>query len=319
MKNYVDPAVAGEIPLKSGKKFFLTLIFAVIMQVALGQIYYPLVDTNKMWSTIILQIGNPINSYFTKFSEDTIIGGENYKKIFNSTDSTLWFHIGFVREDSLKRIYLRDTLDNEGLVYNFDVSIGDTINFYNPFKPYYPYDSTILVDSIYQINIGDILRNAIDVVVSGDPLGYARETWIEGIGNLVGILEGGYLLAGVVGWDYRLLCFYENNILLYHNPIYPSCDYPTNTNDYLDDKTEKEFIIYPNPIYNKFYIESNIRLDIYVEIYNIFGQVIEKLKINTNTNEIYLNNGLGDGLYFCILKDKSSNIIAKTKLIIQKP
>ena len=299
------------------QKILLTLLFAVLVQFCLGQEYHKLVDTNKIWSTIILQQGNPIYSYFTKFSEDTIIGGENYKRIFKSTDSSLWTHIGFVREDSLKRIYFRDTLNSEGLVYDFDVNIGDTINFYNPFKPYYLYDSLILVDSIYQVNIDGTLRNAIDIVVSGDPFSYARETWIEGIGNTFGILEGGYVLAGIVGYDFRLLCFYENGTLLYQNPLYPYCYYPTNTNDYLDNKTKKEFIIYPNPAYNKIYVECDTKLEnIYLEIYNIWGQIEKKLKINNEV--IYLDESLKDGLYFCILKDESNNILAKTKLIINK-
>ncbi len=298
-------------------KILLTLLFAVLVQFCFGQEYHKLVDTNKIWSTIILQEGNPIYSYFTIFSEDTIIGGENYKRIFKSTDSSLWTHIGFVREDSLKRIYFRDTLNSEGLVYDFDVNIGDTINFYNPFKPYYLYDSLILVDSIYQVNIDGTLRNAIDIVVSGDPFSYARETWIEGIGNTLGILEGGYILAGIVGYDFRLLCFYENGTLLYQNPLYPYCYYPTNTNDYLDNKTKKEFIIYPNPAYNKIYVECDTKLEnIYLEIYNIWGQIEKKLKINNEV--IYLDESLKDGLYFCILKDESNNILAKTKLIINK-
>lgn len=298
-------------------KILLTLLFAVLVQFCFGQEYHKLVDTNKIWSTIILQEGNPIYSYFTIFSEDTIIGGENYKRIFKSTDSSIWTHIGFVREDSLKRIYFRDTLNSEGLVYDFDVNIGDTINFNNPLIPYLIFSGTYVIDSVYTINFSGIMRKAIDIIVSSDIYGYSRETWIEGIGNLLGILEGGRLLSPTTGWDYRLLCFYENGTLLYQNPLYPYCYYPTNTNDYWDNKTKKGFIIYPNPAYNKIYVECDTKLEnIYLEIYNIWGQIEKKLKINNEV--IYLDESLKDGLYFCILKDESDNILAKTKLIINK-
>ena len=56
--------------------------------------------------------------------------------------------------------------------------------------------------------------------------------------------------------------------------------------------------------------------NIYLEIYNIWGQIEKKLKINNEV--IYLDESLKDGLYFCILKDESNNILAKTKLIINK-
>ena len=64
-------------------KILLTLLFAVLVQFCFGQEYHKLVDTNKIWSTIILQEGNPIYSYFTIFSEDTIIGGETIKEFLN--------------------------------------------------------------------------------------------------------------------------------------------------------------------------------------------------------------------------------------------
>ena len=58
-------------------------------------------------------------------------------------------------------------------------------------------------------------------------------------------------------------------------------------------------------------------MDSYIEIYNVFGQMIEKIKINNN--KIYLNKNLKDGLYFCVLKDNFNNILTNIKLIIKKP
>ncbi len=306
------------------KKIIIPLIFAISIQFSFGQ---TLVDTNKLWSTIddydYLISGGliPPISYYTKFNIDTIISGYTYKKIFNSTDPNLltWIHIGYVREDSTKKVFFMDTLGIEGLVYDFDVSVGDTINFYNPLRPYLSYSVPIIVDSIYQIYFADTIRNAVDVIDSGDVDGYSKETWIEGIGNTIGILEGGHSLAEVVGWSYRLLCFYENDSLLYNNPLYTDCYYGIINNMETNNKQNIKFKIVPNPAFDKIsiiYKNTDLK-DIELEIYNIFGQMIKKTIIKSNDKIICFPEELKDGLYICIIKNKES-ILSQLKLIIKK-
>ena len=294
-------------------KILLTLLFAVLVQFCFGQEYHKIVDTNKVWSIIdeYTAGGGQPYSQFIKFTTDTLIGSYNYKKVLRSSDSTqtVWSHIGFIREDSTAKVYYMNNSYLEGLIYDFNVNINDTINIYNPLVCFDSSNMVCIVEQIDSIFIYNNYRKQIHILSA-----FGSEVWIEGIGSNRGIL---YTNQCIVGNLFKLLCFYENDTLLYQNPLYPYCYYPTNTNDYLDNKTKKEFIIYPNPAYNKIYVECDTKLEnIYLEIYNIWGQIEKKLKINNEV--IYLDESLKDGLYFCILKDESNNILAKTKLIINK-
>ena len=54
-------------------KILLTLIFAVSMQFCFGQEYHTLIDTNKIWSVLLINGTNPYykSTHFIKFKGDT--------------------------------------------------------------------------------------------------------------------------------------------------------------------------------------------------------------------------------------------------------
>ncbi|MBI4647363.1 MAG: T9SS type A sorting domain-containing protein [Bacteroidia bacterium] len=298
--------------------FILLLIISRI--ICSGQTYESIVDTNKLWSTVCGCMPETAHSYYIKITTDTIIYDYTYKKVMWSNDplQIIWKNIGFIREDTSKKVYFMDTLDNVGLIYDFEVNINDTINFYNPWNSF---NFPVKIDSIYTTLINGYPRNAIDVL-GLDSLFYGGyETWIEGIGSKKGIIECGQGLNIAVGWDCVLLCFYENNSLVYQDPFfYPfagSCYYsPQNNTNYRKEKIIK-LEIYPNPANNKLYIQGNIKSDnLYLEIYNPFGQLIKKFRVTSN-EFINLDAGFTSGLYFCILKDEF-NVLDRTKLIINE-
>ena len=103
-------------------KILSLLIFAISFQFSFAQNYYKLIDTNKVWSFVEFHNawGLPLDtviwcSYFIKFNEDTLIGEYQYKKVMQSFDSTqtIWKNIGFIREDTNKRVYsiTQDTIE----------------------------------------------------------------------------------------------------------------------------------------------------------------------------------------------------------------
>ena len=264
-------------------------------------------DTNKLWSTVddrdYLFSGGIDSriSYYTKFEDDTLINGYNYKKIFNSMDVNLliWDHVGYLREDTSKKIFARDMTGNEGLIYDFDVNIGDTIYFNNPFFTYAILDSLIIVDTIYQINYAGALRNAIDVRrdIGG------QETWVEGVGNTIGILEGGYGLLSYTGWSVRLLCFFENDTLLYHYAPYSECFYE-NVNNVENSSLTSEINIYPNPASSFLQVSSESIKLTSCSILDIYGKVVKQFTIS-NTHTINVAD-LQKGIYFIKLQTSAA-------------
>jgi hypothetical protein len=49
------------------------------------------------------------------------------------------------------------------------------------------------------------------------------ETWLEGVGSLNGLLRESCFSMTPCDNNYELLCFQENNVLLYSNPAYDNC------------------------------------------------------------------------------------------------
>ena len=118
----------------------------------------------------------------------------------------------------------------------------------------------------------------------------------------------------------KLICFKQEDTLLYLNTDYNSC-FPL-TVSIEDDikKTDYLINIYPNPNNGIFNINIKNICDenISVEIMNITGQVIYSkqfdIKLTKTVKEIDISN-YSKGLYF--LKVQSKEIIKVEKLIIQ--
>jgi len=156
----------------------------------------PLVSSNKLWSTMKGPVSGSSSffcqSYFTKFSIDTVIDSQHYLKVLRGEDQQMkkWITEGFIREDSNQKVYYKDTsAKSECLLYDFGCQVGDTLN----------------------LDCGCIGKGyLVDSIKSTGSFGYSmkyfyltyleygtNEVWIEGIGSTMGILNGG-------GWGHCL-------------------------------------------------------------------------------------------------------------------
>ena len=123
------------------KQILLISTFLVLVITGNSQDYHPLVRETNSWSVVSGGFGSimkvccvQINHY--RFEGDTTIQTTGYKKILSSTDSInqTWETIGFIREDTVqKKVWLRDLNNQEGLIYDFNLTSGEEITLYNPF------------------------------------------------------------------------------------------------------------------------------------------------------------------------------------------
>ena len=296
-------------------KIFLTIIFAVSMQFCFGQEYHKLVDTNKMWSVLWINGTNPYykSTHFIKFQGDTIINDTMYKKVLKAEDEfhNNWYLNGFIREDSTQKVYYKNYLEaNEKLIYDFQVNINDTFYYY---KPELEPPICLVVNGFDSIKINNYYRKVINLSCPGAP--YIAEKWIEGIGSTEGVIYCGYSL--IIGGDYELLCFYENDTLSYIDSSYNECYY--NTYNVIENiSVNSSFIIYPNPATQTINISFNNQQNMpyTFELYNNYGEIIFKKQI-INSTSFELSN-ISNGVYFYIIKDNKNFIIHRNKLIITK-
>ena len=206
------------------KKLF-TSIFIMLSALLYCQSPYQIVDTTKTWNTIHYWSGswgvlNCGGTTTTKFEGDTVVNGKSYLKVFESQDSlqTNWVQVGLIREDTnTHQVYFTDNYINEGLLYDFDLEIGDTVyveNFYNSESV------SLIVNNIDSIIINGNSRKKYFLYSEE----YHRtEIWIEGIGSLRGILYSGKFPPP--GGGVELLCSHQDGSLIYINPNFAACFY----------------------------------------------------------------------------------------------
>lgn len=268
-------------------KLIVLISFFFVFSVANAQDYQPLLAENKSWSTVDeyfhLAFGDANRSHHYYLDGDSLINSNLFFKIYKiddyySTDEMF----GFIREDTLKRVYFRDLQENDGLIYDFAVNINDTIEY-----TYMGIHSILaVVKGISEFDGTNPPRRSIEL---HEIEGLTTETWIEGIGSSQGLLESGAEISGIVGGDFELLCYHENDSVIYLNPRFSGCSWPSNVGTNQLEGKERRVLISPNPVVNFSSFEIEDQSDLFIiEFYNASGQLIFKKQIS-NSNKFIIN------------------------------
>ncbi|MBK9721020.1 MAG: T9SS type A sorting domain-containing protein [Saprospiraceae bacterium] len=269
----------------------LTRILVISLLAVSGLYAQKLVETGNRWNIAIYPtFSQNTTSYTVRIGEDTIVGTQNYHKVYYSFDSlnTNWsFNQIYLRQDSTKKVYSKQGSANEVLLYDFNLQLKDTFSF-----DMYCVLIVDKIDSIY-LNNGE-LRKRFKLIRKENP-NFGEEYWIEGIGSNFGLLSHyGFCLT-----DYSegLLCFYSKDELLYPK-IPPTC-FITSIREF-----ERDLSIYPNPLNTELNILDDFSLFNSFEIYNSGGRFIKRGKLEVKLTRIDLND-LASGCYFIKLSSKS--------------
>ncbi|NOX47415.1 MAG: T9SS type A sorting domain-containing protein [Chlorobi bacterium] len=209
--------------MKTTFAFFLSLFSLFIF----GQNTYQIADTTKTWNTVSYGFlsFNVAQCSGTKshiLSGETNIGNITYFNVFESTDSlqTDWGQIGFLREDTINhQVYYRGNAD-DGLLYDFNIEIGDSIyidNYYYDFT-----DALLICDSIDYVNINGEQKQRFYFYSDFSKSIYS-EIWIEDIGSMYGLLASGYGGVGFGGGAPKLLCCSKNDDIIYMDTVFNTC------------------------------------------------------------------------------------------------
>jgi len=244
---------------------------------------------------------------------DTLIENNVYHKIYQSNDS-IWnplnskYFCAF-RQQNEKWFFVNKEDTTQYLLYDFNVSVNDTIQFNgNPwtFTDFETMGKVIAVDSVL---IQDLYRKRIQVT---SITGGFSEYWIEGIGSTNGLF---YSANYWFDSEYQLMYFYENDSLLYENEPYGECLYLPLGNEEIELDTTIE--VYPNPAHDKTTLNVNdLNFKAFnVELYNSNGQLIDSKLDNYSTINFELSNYTA-GLYLLKIELENNDVVTK-KLIIK--
>jgi len=262
--------------------------------------YHPLVQEGNKWNVLDAesyynpQIPIPCYKYKTQsfmFMGDTTINDKEYIKLYTSLKKEPvfpqdWSLKGFMREDE-KKVWYKDKNPNfdEKLYYDFSLEIGDTVP--NPWGDYF---SVVVVENISNEKLYNGEERKFFWLSSFHFVSNSKEYWIEGIGSMVGLI---YPLFGeICGGFYEMLCFSEQNELLFFNTNYNTCyKGSVGIQDY-----ENMIYIYPNPVKELIHIDNTNNLNIIGgSLINIQGQIIKQFESNTNHLDV---SDISSGIYF---------------------
>ena len=296
------------------KLLLIILLFACLP--SFGQ-YKKLIDENKMWvvnyyswSSYCPSISTLEEYYYEYFKGDTIHQGKNYKKLYHQTFYSDYFPcsppniidsslqqpelVGFAREDTvLQQIFFVDPFlggPNEFLLFDFSLSVGDTIStlFYSPHSGVFSNPIDSISEYILPNNdTSKVLYFDFEYIMVGNLQG---NFMIEGVGGPGGIYYPYDWTPSGNGDETRtLICYQENSINLLGDCTFPS-SIVKNTN-------KVNFDIFPNPTSGNFTIKLEKQDKANITIYNIAGKTIFNKQYAPN-DLIDINIDAPSGLYF---------------------
>ena len=278
-------------------------------------VYHPFPDSNAIWVGHYKN-NDTSNIYSFGLIGDTIIDSFQYNKIYVLHDSVLTIngstYFGAIRENGKKVYYRYMSCTHDVLLYDFTKQINDTIfSVYSDFEITWCLDSTpffLVINSIDSILINGSYRKVFHF--ENDTL-----NWIEGIGSTKGLLEP--IPPGVMGnYDWNLVCFFQNDELLYHNQIFGSC---FKSNSGIGENFEKrdiEINIFPNPSNGSLTVDfANMKNLKEILLQDLLGKIVFRQTIN-NQRQIKIDN-LPSGAYILTIID--NDYIKINKKIISSP
>ncbi len=302
-------------------KLIISIVFVLVVSSQLfaqEYEYVPFPDSGAVWSEMYTSEETmDVYENFALSGKDTIINDIYYKKLYIFYDKTFDKNqakcIGGIREDENKRIYSKgDTVIHndkpfwlaeppldEMLLYDFSLEIGDTIKNGNS------HDEIVVMD-IDTILFGNTLRKVFK-------LSHHVE-WIEGIGNTRGLLysSGDIAIGGSNGY---LICFIQNDSVLYHNDYYDNCFPPllnidniySNIDITVFSKREEKLICFK---------WRNCKIN-RIELFNVQGVLIDVINLSNNSIEAnYPTNRMQSGVYI-YRANNSNGYVQSGRFVVQ--
>ncbi len=205
------------------KTFICCLLFSVCCSISNAQNYVPFPTATAVWrgQRADWSGGLGITGDWWEFNQsisgDTIINGIVYHKIEETSNHDVYslmpfyllsstffgtYYTGAFREDSTKKIfYFRNGANNEDLLYDFNLTVGDS---FQTALTQGGYLHVVSIDSFFD---GSIFRKKFNLDNQ-----LQNPYLIEGIGSNFGFND-------LIGWRAEqastLYCFRENNIIKY--------------------------------------------------------------------------------------------------------
>jgi hypothetical protein len=261
-----------------------------------------LITEGKTWQVLITEhVSQTTNSWVEDFiiQEEYTINNQIYRILYSQISGSNQILKGYLREESNKIYHIAvledQTLSAEGLLYDFNLNVNDTVfvnNFFtnNMYSPDFP----LYVDIVTQEDVNGVMRKKMGIAP------YYEEYWYEGIGSSFGVIYAAlksdgdiiFKLLSCKDGDGTVLYQQSNNNVFVSNPNQNSIFY----------NAENHIITIKEPLLNQFSI---------FELVDMHGKII--LRTNNVSNTINITN-IPNGVYVYRLLE-NSRVIYSGKIL----
>lgn len=279
-------------------KRFITLLSLLSLIINLnGQ---TMISEDKIWTYFIYDTTDPGSIphalYYTEaftLGSEVIVDNNSYYEIlipngYDYETCDIWnyqdTHL-LVREDSLGKIYVRDTLDQEILVYDFSLEIGDNFVVGG-------ISNTITLLEKDSLILNDGSKRERFLFDNG-------EEWIKGIGSTHSFLN-------VSEYEMDLLCYKENCEFIASTFSQECFIAIVGTKNVSPQET---FKIFPNPANSNVEIQFPKIIDTQIELYNLNGEIITAHQVNTQSKINLSLSNISNGIYFLKIENTFKKLI----------
>lgn len=298
-------------------KTIITSAFFFLSIMAFGQEGYQIADTTKSWSTIQYGWGNwgvmECDGTTSIRLTDAPSPGSQYLQVMETQDSLLqtWNVAGYIREDTIAKQVFFKTGGQEGLIYDFSLEVGDTVQIENRYLNHN--FGPVVCDYIDHVNINGLLKKRFFLTHILRPernRGFLDEIWIEGVGSNYGIMHSGYGALVAPGGDISMLCCNQNGNTIYMDSLFNKCYYDT---------------FYPQIIQNSYdtaYLGIYYGFQVLVDAgdavsFELIGDVIpEGFSFDASTGVLF-GTPSQTGAFTCIITAKNHELNALTDMIYE--
>lgn len=291
--------------------FYIIVFIFTCPQVLKSQTYvpFPTAQDSVSWKMTEWSWGNKFES-FLYFSEDTLINGKNYSKVYTGNylfkdESNQLSYL--IREEN-KQIYSRSiSSGNESLWYDFSLNVSDTLIIDTA-----GYLKKAVVTEIDSIEFEDNIFRKRFLLSPLDNVMYPPVYHVEGVGNTGTGFFHPFGLGGIVDYGIATSCIFSPNTLFYKRQDATNEDcYVLIKETDINDIDGNELNVFPNPTNNFLNFSENI-LESSIEIYSLAGQkVFEEFYFSGKQIDI---SSLEKGIYFLKMKGSVNGFVKIVKL-----
>jgi hypothetical protein len=201
------------------KNFFVIfIVMFLICSYANSQEYDKLIVDSKQWNVLFRSIDTVYENFYTTYQYrielDSSLSNTELQVLLSTDSLKTWKRLGSIYETD-KKVFYRNLKNQQGLIYDFGAVRGDTLTITN--TVYNTEINRVRIKSVDSINCLGIQRKRFEVITLD---GLRTEFWIEGIGNIKGILDNFVLKAGAIS---ELLCVHIGTNQIYQSVNRNTC------------------------------------------------------------------------------------------------